>query len=220
MQTRSPIRFAAFVALAAVLGVAIWRLGGWAGDDSRGEDADRLAFTLPAEGEGQDVAVPGADDSAEARAAIAAVLRERLNRKHVRSDEAVLTFKDADAYRRFLARARDAGLQVLGKIDGLYAVRVRVGDYDAFVGELAGNRGDYAGISSNVVLAAPTPPAEDRAARAAVAGGDNLLASLGLAEGANVSAWGKGVTIAVLDGGASPDATLGTRLKYLDIGYG
>lgn len=220
MQTRSPFRFAAVVALATVLGVAVWRLGDWAGADSGGGDAERLAFTLPSEGEREDVAALGADDSAEARAAVAAMLRERLHRKHVRSDEAVLTFKDAESYRRFLARARDAGLQVLGKIDGLYAVRVRVGDYDAFVGELAGNRGDYAAISSNVILAEPTPPAEDRAARNAVPVGDNLLASLGLAEGAEVSAWGKGVTIAVLDGGASPDATLGTRLKYLDIGYG
>ena len=222
MQTRSPLRFAAFVALAVVLGVAVWKVGlRTTGEDADAGAGERVALTFANDGEAPEVAeLGGAGDSAEARAAVASVLRERLNRKHVRSDEAVLMFKDAEAYRRFLARARDAGLSVLGKIDGLYAARVKVGDYDAFVRELSGNHGDYSGVSSNAIVAAPTPPAEDRAARAAVPVGENLLATLGLAPGADVSSWGKGVTIAVLDGGASPDATLGTRLKYLDIGYG
>ncbi len=48
----------------------------------------------------------------------------------------------------------------------------------------------------------------------------DLLAVLGVAGDTDTSAWGRGVTIAVLDGGASPDLTLGARLRYLDVGYG
>lgn len=163
-------------------------------------------------------ALSGADASAEARAALIAKLRERLNRRHVRGDEAVLTFKDAAAYREFLARAGAAGLTVLGRIDGLLAVRVRIADYDAFVGELVNNSGAYAAVTSNAILAAPAPPTEDRSARSAVPVGDNLLDVLGVR--AAEAEWGKGVTIAVLDGGVVPDTTFGTRLRYLDIGYG
>ncbi len=158
------------------------------------------------------------DAPADARAAVAELLRERFNRRRFRADEAVLTFKDADAYRRFLARAGAAGVQVAGRIDGLFAVRVKVGDYDAFVRDLAGGIGDYAGIAGNAVLTAPTPPAEERLARSAVPVGADLLSVLGVT--ADNSGWGAGVTIAVLDGGAAPDATLGLRLRYLDIGYG
>ncbi len=150
---------------------------------------------------------------------IAATLRTRLNRPGLRANEAVLTFKDADAYRRFLERARAAGLEVIGKIDALRAVRVRVGDYAGLAGELAGNVADYASVGANPLLPS-TPPAEERAARAAVPVGENLLAVLGVGAGADTSAWGRGVLVAVLDGGASPDSTLGSRLRYLDIGYG
>jgi hypothetical protein len=48
---------------------------------------------------------------------------------------------------------------------------------------------------------------------------DTLLATLGVTT--DNSNWGRGVTIAVLDSGALPDATLGGgRLRYLDIGLG
>ena len=168
----------------------------------------------------QDENLLGAAVDAAARAELAARLKERLNRPGLRADEAILTFKDAAAYRRFLERARAAGLEVLGKIDSLHAARVRVGDYAALVGELAGNVSDYASAGPNPVLSATPPPVEDRAARAAVPVGDNLLSVLGLPPGADISGWGRGVLVAVLDGGAAPDATLGTRLRYQDIGYG
>ena len=157
---------------------------------------------------------------AAARAELAARLRDRLNQPGVRANEAVLTFKDAAAYRRFLERARAAGLEVVAKIDSLNAVRIRIGDYAGFVGDIAGNVGDYASVGTNPILSATPPPAEERAARAAVPVGENLLSVLGVAPGVDVSTWGKGVLVAVLDGGASANPTLGARLKYLDIGYG
>ena len=104
---------------------------------------------------------------AAARAELAARLKERLNRAGVRPDEAVLAFKDAEAYRRFLERARAAGLDIVGRLESFHAVRVRVGDYAALVGELAGNAADYASIGANPVFSVSTPLVDERAARAA-----------------------------------------------------
>lgn len=160
-----------------------------------------------------------ASASAAARAALGERLRERLNHPGVRADEAVLVFKDAEAYRRFLERARAAGLDILGRIDALHAVRLRVGDYAGLVGELVSNLGDYAAIGANPLLVG-APPAEDRSARSATPVGDNLLAVLGLARDTDTSAWGRGVLVAILDGGAAADPAFSDRLRYSDIGYG
>lgn len=149
----------------------------------------------------------------------ARMLRSRLNNPRARADEAVLTFRDAEARRRFLERAEKAGVAVIDGIAGLDAVRVRVGDYEAFARELAGNSGDYLGIGANAVFAAPGPPIDGgRAARVHTPVGESLLGALGVGVGG--ADWGKGVRIAVLDGGVGPDAAFGTRLSYLNIGYG
>jgi hypothetical protein len=171
------------------------------------------ASTTPAE------ALPRPDELA-AHAELAARLRERFRQPGLRPDETLLTFKDQDAYQRFLGRARDSGLEVLGGLPPLLTVRVRIGDYGRLVGELDAHLGDYATIAANPILAAPAPPPEEREARAAEPVGERLLETLGLAPGTDTAAWGRGVLVAVLDGGASPDPTLGARLRYQDIGYG
>jgi hypothetical protein len=140
-----------------------------------------------------------------------------------RAREAILTFKDADAYRRFLARAKAAGLTLLGEMPGLRTVRVRYDSLDALRAELTQNAADYAGLSANTLIAIPAGPAkpakEDRAALAQIPFGNTALAFLGVP--AEHSTWGRGVTIAILDTGVMPDATFGTgRLRTLDIGLG
>ncbi|MBW8780949.1 MAG: S8 family serine peptidase [Verrucomicrobia bacterium] len=151
-------------------------------------------------------------------AALAGKLTSRLTRPGVRAHEAVLVFKDADGYRRFLARAAQTGAEVTGKIDPLAVVRVRVRAYDTFAGELLANAGDYGGVAANTFVETPPVP-DDRTTHPQVPVRDGLLAALGVTT--DTSAWGRGVTIAVLDGGVAPDATLsGGRLKYLDIGLG
>ena len=149
---------------------------------------------------------------------LADLLKRKFNRRHVRSNEGILTFQDAAALDRFLARARDAGIAVIDRLDALHAVRIRVSDYDAFARELSSSTRDYVAITSNAILAPPTPPREDRVARDAVPVGGSLLASLGVRS--DNSAWGRGVTIAVLDGGVLNDTAFGARLRQLDIGYG
>src|SRR4051812_38439645 len=56
---------------------------------------------------------------------VLAELRRTLQRPNARRNEAVLTFPSEEAYRNFLARARAAGLTVLGQIDALRTVRIR-----------------------------------------------------------------------------------------------
>ena len=152
----------------------------------------------------------------------ASVLAAKLNRRFTRSDarahEAVLIFKNDDGYRRFLARAAQTGLEVRGHIDALFIARVKVRAYDTLAGELLAHAADYGGVAANILVETPPVP-EERSTHPQVPVRDTLLATLGVT--ADNSAWGRGVTIAVLDSGAMPDPTLGGgRLKYLDIGLG
>lgn len=153
-----------------------------------------------------------------------AQLRRLLDRSvDARTKESLLTFTDADAYRRFLARAKAAGLTILGELPGLRTIRVRYDSLDALRAELAKNAADYAGLSANDLVripsGPPTPTKEDRAAITQIPFGNTALPFLGVP--AEHSAWGKSVTIAVLDTGVLPDSTFGNgRLRTLDIGYG
>ncbi len=147
-------------------------------------------------------------------------LRTALAEEKVRPNEAVLTFKDADAYRRFLARAAAAGLKVLGRHDGLRAVRVGFDSLDALAADLAAHSEDYGDVDANYSVFPPDVPETDpRFAGKFVAIGNGLLEFLGVT--GDTSKWGSGVTIALLDSGVVADPTFGTgRLRYLDVGLG
>ncbi|MCX6951174.1 MAG: S8 family serine peptidase, partial [Verrucomicrobia bacterium] len=150
-------------------------------------------------------------------------LQSLLVRPDTRAKEGLLTFKDDDAYRRFLARARAAGLTILGELPDLRTVRVRYEAFAALRAELAQNAADYAKVSANYLVNIPSGPAtpakEDRAAISQVPFGNSALAFLGVPT--EHGAWGAGVTIAILDTGVLPDATFGSgRLRTLDIGLG
>ncbi len=157
------------------------------------------------------------------RALLASLQRLLARAIDARDHEALLTFKDADAYRRFLARAKAAGLTILGEMPGLRTLRVRYASLDALRAELTQNAADYAGLSANTLIAIPagpaTPAREDRAAVTQIPFGNTALAFLGVP--AEHSTWGRGVTIAILDTGVMPDTTFGNgRLRTLDIGLG
>ncbi len=148
-------------------------------------------------------------------------LRERTESPPARSGEATIHFKDEQAYRRFLARAAEAGIRVLGKIDALHSVRVATDSGDGLASDILDHGAEYGEVAANYIMGAPvpSPAAEARAARTVVPLGNNLLSFLG-ADG-DTSGWGRGVTIAVIDSGIQTDPTFGLgRLQYLDIGLG
>ena len=140
---------------------------------------------------------------------------------NARPNEAVLVFKDAAAYQRFLASAGRGGLRVLARLDALNSVRVHFQSSERFAQDLAAAGGEDAlAAEGNILLLPPTQPTpEQRAAYPQVPVGNHLLEALGVT-GSN-EAWGRGVTIAILDTGVAADSTFGTgRLRSLDIGLG
>lgn len=184
--------------------------------------------TADASAESSDTDIPAASSDSSsgdnlAFASTAAALSEKLSARFTRPDtrahEAVLIFKNDDGYRRFLARAAQVGVIVAGQIDALHVARVRVRAYDTFAADLLARAADYGGVSANTYVTMPPPPAA-ASTSPQYAVGNALLATLGVPAGTDTSSWGRGVVIAVLDGGASPDPALGARLRYLDIGLG
>jgi hypothetical protein len=147
-------------------------------------------------------------------------LQRLLDRPGARPHEALLTFANAEAYRRFFARARESGLTVLAQLDALLTVRVR---YDSLAGlqaDLLANAADFSEVGANFFINIPqTPAKEDRAAVNLAPLGDRLRLFLGVT--GDCSQWGRGVTIAVLDSGVAPDNTFGQgRVQSLDLGLG
>ncbi len=152
-----------------------------------------------------------------------ATLQGLLTRTDARAKEAVLSFKDDAAYHRFLDRAKKSGLAVLGQLDALRTARVRYDAFSALQADLMQNTGDYESVSANYLMTIPGPPAkEDRADVSAVPFGNRALQFVGADPAiAARDAWGRGVTIAVLDTGVSPDVTFGdNRVRVLDVGFG
>ncbi len=156
---------------------------------------------------------------ADSVAALSQKLATHLTRPNTRAHEAILVFKNADGYRRFLGHAAESGVIVVAQIDPLNIVRVRIRAYDTFAARLVARAADFGGVSANAFIEFPPPPAA-RATGPAFGVGDALLPSVGLPAHTDTSDWGRGVTIAILDGGALPHPTLGARLRYLDIGLG
>ncbi len=171
-----------------------------------------------------DSGLPAGDDAWRVRETSAAAWRERLQRRlehpRARVKESVAIFADDEAYRRFLARARAAGFAVLDESPALRAVRVRYDSIAAVQADIFAHVRDYEEIGANTFVDRPKRPDPawiEGGALAPVGGG--LLDVLGA--GADRSAWGRGVTIAVLDSGVAPDATFGSgRLRAIDVGRG
>lgn len=163
---------------------------------------------------------PVAPDLSPAARALLAALQQALATGDQRPKEALLSFKDEAALRRFLERAGKNGLTVLNQSDRLRTVRVRYDTVGGLQQELAENATDLDTVSANNLFQIPQPPAtQDRAELEQVPFGNETLAYLG----ANLdrSTWGRGVTVAILDTGVGPDATFGAnRLRALDIGRG
>ncbi len=148
------------------------------------------------------------------------LLRGRLERGNARIKEAVVIFKNNEAYRRFQIRARAAGFSIIRENETLRAVRVRYDTIAAVQADIFEHVRDYEEIGANTYVDRPErPEAEGSAGRVLTPVRDGLLAMLGVS--GDRSQWGRGVTIAVIDSGVAHDATFGNgRLRTLDVGQG
>ena len=147
-------------------------------------------------------------------------LKRTIESPSARPNEAILSFADEEAYRRFLARAQHRGLAVLGQLDALLTVRVRYDSFSALERDLWEYRADFSGIVANAVVSLPPRPARDaRELAGEVPFHGETLNFLGVR--GKHETWGRGIRIAVLDSGIAPDPTFeGGRVQYLNIGFG
>jgi hypothetical protein len=209
------------VALALALVFSVWRTADRSppSGETGSQKAVAAAPDVPAE-----AATVASVKTPPTRESVSAVLLEALRallaRRDVRPHETVLQFKDDAALARFLSRAGKAGLDIIGRLDALHAVRVRYSDLGGLRSELADNAADYSGISGNYLFNVPQVPAkEDRPNLNQIPFGNDALAFIGAS--GDRSSWGRGVTIAVLDTGVATDRTFGSgRVGWLDIGLG
>jgi len=165
-------------------------------------------------------ASPAAPLFNQTAAQLLAFLRQRLEHSNARAHEGVLTFKDADAYRRFLARAGAGGISVTAQMDALRTVRVHYDSLADLQRDILQNGSDYGEVGANFLMQfPPTPAKEERTAINQVPFGNDMLSFLGVT--GDHSQWGRGTTVAVLDSGVAPDPTFGQgRLNYIDVGLG
>lgn len=210
-----------------ILAIVVGALGGWV----FWRLAERMLGVVPAP-LAHEAQLPGtnsahvADDGgtpslrlSAAELAQVATWMEQLNDAHARTHEAVLTFSSADGLQRFVARA-SPGLAVVARLDPLRALRVRFAERSDIERELAAHPGEFEDAAANLVMQLPDPPTKvDRDMTGTIPVGSRLWETLGVET--DPRQWGRGVTIAIVDTGVTPDPTFGTgRLRTLDLGLG
>ncbi|MBL9113965.1 MAG: S8 family serine peptidase [Verrucomicrobiaceae bacterium] len=146
-------------------------------------------------------------------------LIELLDEPTAVPNEAVLTFDTAEALRKFLASAASLGLRVISSLDAIHGVRVGFGDAETLNRYLKSQKGrpDSPNVEPHFWLTTPQlpKPAKDNQGGSAAVGSEFLTAINAVGDR---SAWGKGVTVAVLDTGVAQHPTFGEgRLTHIDL---
>jgi thermitase len=135
-------------------------------------------------------------------------------------NEALLTFRTPEALAAFRARAAALGLEVLGYDIKLRTARLRFRDTTALERDLNAHAEDYTHIGPNLITripAIPPPIAKSDTNQ----GGNVPFRSQGLevigATG-DRSAWGQGVTVAVIDSGITSHPSLtSVKITHYDL---
>jgi Subtilase family len=121
----------------------------------------------------------------------------------------VLVFQDKAALEEFLKRAGDK-VHLLGRLDGLNALRISFSNGDDLASLLTGKE------EASLIYPVDVPsPGDGTVQPGAVALGAGLLDWLGIT-GDN-SAWGKGVTIAVLDTGVASSKGFTSQISPVNL---
>lgn len=147
------------------------------------------------------------------------MLSRRLNSFGAIQNELLLKFKSPEALRDFLSRADHSGLKILGRLDGLMAIRVGFGDLDELRVMIEGDEDVYEAIDANFVVKVPDwLNSEPRPGGSGTApfDGDAFLQAIGA--DSNRSTWGTEITVAVLDTGVEDHPTFGKgQITHLDL---
>ncbi len=147
------------------------------------------------------------------------LLDRRLNSFGAIRNELLLKFKSPEALRGFLSRAAHSGLKILGRLDGLMAVRVGFDDLEELRAMIEGDADVYEAIDANFIAKVPDWPnsgSRPNVSGAAPFGGDAFLQAIGA--DSNRSTWGTEITVAVLDTGVENHPTFGKgQITHLDL---
>ncbi len=132
-------------------------------------------------------------------------------------NEALLTFRTAEALAAYRDRAASLGLEVIGYDIKLRTARVRFRDTAALERDLNAHAEDYTFVGPNLMVRIPGLPQTDTAN----AGGSTPFRSQGLeAIGAagDRTGWGQGITVAVIDSGISNHPSLAkVQITHYDL---
>lgn len=147
------------------------------------------------------------------------LLSRRLSSFGAIGNELLLKFKSPEALCAFLSRADQSGLKILGRLDGLMAIRVGFDDLDELRALIEGDESVYEAIEANFMVKVPDwLNSESRPGVSGTApfGGDAFLQAIGA--DSNRSTWGTEITVAVLDTGVENHPTFGKgQLTHLDL---
>ncbi|MEM6910051.1 MAG: S8 family serine peptidase [Verrucomicrobiota bacterium] len=126
--------------------------------------------------------------------------------------EALLRFSDAAALEGFLARLGNSpSLQVLARLDGFHALRVRFADS----ADLLAATGDPELIEPNFYVTIPEALTSPEPSGDPVGFGSSALSYLGLADHQGL---GEGVTLALIDSGVAPHSNFeGVSLQHFNL---
>lgn len=151
--------------------------------------------------------------------ALLAALRSKLEARNVVPNEALLTFRSAEARERFAQQAAAYGLQVLDSLPQLNSARVRYDRLEDLRDATASSGGDVANVEGNLWLSIPgtSPPTADpnnQGGRAPFGPATlNAINAVG-----DRTSWGERVTVAVLDTGILAHPTFAEgQITHLDL---
>ncbi|MBI5395891.1 MAG: S8 family serine peptidase [Verrucomicrobia bacterium] len=146
-------------------------------------------------------------------------LRHRVEAAGGKEGEALLKFKSAEAMNAFLKRAQRHGLRVLGRLDGLRAMRVGYDRLEQLRDAVAEDPDALDDIGGNYIVRIPDfLQQEDRPAGAGSASfnGNGFLRAIHAT--GDRSSWGQGVTVAVVDTGVENHPTFDNgQITHYDL---
>ncbi len=152
---------------------------------------------------------------------IAAEIVAKLNKASAVPNEALLSFRSKAAMADFLKAAKNFGLEVVGTVDDLNAVRVRFASAEKLRDYLAAAGQDRPLLEANQWmtvprLAKPAAQADANNQGGSVPSGLEFLQDINAV--GDRSGWGKGVTVAVLDTGVQANPTFGAgQVTHVDL---
>ena len=157
--------------------------------------------------------------TAQTRDALLDDLRAKISGRNVVPNEALLTFRSAEARERFAQTAAAHGLKVLDSIPQLNTARVRYERVEDLRDSIAPGGEDTANVEGNLWLSIPgtSPPSADpnnQGGRTPF-GGATLNAINATGDRTN---WGERVTVAVLDSGIFAHPTFAEgQVTHIDL---